>query len=435
MTQFLNKFFKYRSFLFLIILINTPIFFVFNPVITYDTGHYFLYTKILHGYESFYKWDSVRGPIFPVIIFLIQKLFGYSNNSLLVFLYIFYFFYLLGINFLLKNFKINNVFITLFFFGLNPLIFGYFHVFLTESLVIPFLPWLILFYLRWEKKLLVNSIVFKSISIFFSIFLWHLKQPYALFNFFIIIAKFIFSKNFNYLKLLFLNIIILILSILAWNSFLKLHNNYSLGSRDSYSIIKTIYKYKTKNFLNSLNLWPALSAINFIDSYFDKKGELKTNFKINFGGGNENETIGYRFLKECNIIGGSSQIPYSEVMKIYEQCNPYAQKSFFSEFFYSTLKISNIFFTVVFIGNFLIIIFFILSKIKLFNIFLKKTFDNIIIISILVVFYWFSISYISGLDRYQIPNFSIAIVPIYYVVFVGIKKLKNHIKVNLLKIQ
>lgn len=426
MNQFFNRFFKKYSFLLFFILINTPIFFTYGSVITYDTGHYFLYTKILHGGEGFNQWDSIRGPIFPIIIFIIQKFFGYSINSLLVFLYILYFFYLLGINMLLIKYKINNVLIVNFIFGLNPLIFGYFHVFLTEPVVMSILPWLLLFYLRFEKKLLINNILFNSISIFSSIFLWHLKQPYALFNFFIITAKFLFNRNSYYLKLLLLNIFFLILSITAWNNFLRFHNNNSIGSRDSYSVMKGIFIYKAKNIINSLNPWPMLSAINFIDSYFDKKGEIKTNFKINLGGANENETIGYRFLKECNIIGGSSQIPYSEVMKIYEQCNPYTQKSFLSKFFYSTLKISNLFFTLVFISNFLVIIMFILNKLRVFNyLFLKKIFDDIIIISILVVSYWLLISFISGLDRYQIPSFSIAIVPVYYIVLTILKKLKK----------
>ena len=68
----------------------TVIFFSYNPIIAYDTGHYLWLTDMLKVKGAFSNWDIARGIGFPLIIFITNMIFGESYISLLITMYIFY---------------------------------------------------------------------------------------------------------------------------------------------------------------------------------------------------------------------------------------------------------------------------------------------------------------------------------------------------------
>ena len=198
------------------------------------------YVEILKGNMSFESWDVIRGPIFPIIILLSNILFGKTAIGLLMSNFLWY---LLLLSFLFLSLKINLglnatwkriLFILILFLTVtNPIIFGYYHTFLTEpiaitlSVVICYLSFRFILedYNFKETKFWIYNILFA----FLAIFSWFLKQPYVsiillpvvLSAIISIINKFeirnIFYKGFS----IFICIFSLIVSIHVWDNILS----------------------------------------------------------------------------------------------------------------------------------------------------------------------------------------------------------------------
>ena len=64
------------------------IWFSFTVMIMPDSTVYYGYLKIFYGEESFSNWNIVRGPSFPIILYIITLLFG-RNISRIVNRYIY----------------------------------------------------------------------------------------------------------------------------------------------------------------------------------------------------------------------------------------------------------------------------------------------------------------------------------------------------------
>lgn len=243
MFEFLKKNYKI-----LVLLLIIVIFFSFSFTITWDSSHYMSYVRILQGKLPISTWDIVRGPIFPIIIYLGLLFFGETIQGLLILSFMFFIVYGFFIFKILNTFIKNKYLklILLIFCLFNPIIFGYFHTLLTEFVAITLSVISCYMSYLWcttkdKKKLNCISIFY----IFALAFSWHLKQPYIcciLFPMIISIIIAIFNnhsiKNIcYYFKTLSFSIALLVLSIFFWNKFLIINNvNMSTG-RDSSSML------------------------------------------------------------------------------------------------------------------------------------------------------------------------------------------------------
>ena len=69
---------KYKFILVLLVLVI--IFFSSSLVLTFDSTHYLTYVNILEGNAPFSSWDIVRGPVFPIILYIIGYKFFFNSQ-------------------------------------------------------------------------------------------------------------------------------------------------------------------------------------------------------------------------------------------------------------------------------------------------------------------------------------------------------------------
>ena len=137
----MKNFIKKNRQLFLLIILSIA-FFSATLTITWDGAHYLSYVDIFEENKAFYTWDIVRGPVFPISIYLGDKIFGKSAIGILSLFFIVYLLYCFIIekisNEIFDDIKFKKIFKFLFFtFAIfNPVVFGYFHTLLTEILAI-----------------------------------------------------------------------------------------------------------------------------------------------------------------------------------------------------------------------------------------------------------------------------------------------------------
>lgn len=238
----------------IVLLFLTIIFFSFSIILTYDSAHYLGYVSIFEGNSPASSWDIVRGPVFPLIIHLSDILFGKTSAGILVCTFLFYLSFSAICYIICKDIakhykhpKRICIAITAFLI-LNPLIFGYFHVLLTEFVSITVIMLNLLISYKWiyldiknHKKASLYCLYF----IFITIFCWHLKQPYIIITLAPLVISLILSIIRNHKKnnviyrtaTLFASLLFLILSIFTWNKMLDLmHVNQDTG-RDSSSML------------------------------------------------------------------------------------------------------------------------------------------------------------------------------------------------------
>ncbi len=231
----------------------TLFFFSFVAILTYDSGHYLGYVSIFEGNAPASSWDIVRGPVFPGIIYLFNVFFGKTNAGILVGLFVFYLIFICIcykiLDEICQNYKHKKLIkvIAFIILTLNPLIFGYFHVLLTEFVAITITMLNILMAYRWlfikhnKKSLILYAVYF----VFSTIFCYHLKQPYIIIAIIPPLTAAIISivKNHRWKNILYrfgtivVSGIFLLFSILAWNGILdKMGVNKNTG-RDSASML------------------------------------------------------------------------------------------------------------------------------------------------------------------------------------------------------
>lgn len=244
------------------------IFFSFSIILTYDSGHYLSYVSIFEGSAPASSWDIVRGPVFPIIIQTSNFLFGKTSTSILICTFLFYLTFVIICCILSKkiskNYKHSKLIntIVLLYLVLNPLIFGYFHVLLTEFVAITITMLNILIAYKWisidlknKKSLILYSLYF----ILSTVFCWHLKQPYIIIAIIPPLVAGILSvienhKKFNVLYrfgTVFAAMAILAASIVSWNIILdNMHVDKNSGRDSSSSLGKqlaTTYQIENTN--------------------------------------------------------------------------------------------------------------------------------------------------------------------------------------------
>lgn len=265
------------------LLILFPLFFVFfsySLTVTWDSAHYMSYVEIFRNEMPGSSWDIVRGPIFPIFIFISGILFGKNAFGLLISFFICYLlmfgFSVLIIKMLKLNKKVEKflLIIVISLILANPIIFGYYHTLLTEPIAITLavlgcylsIKFLYLDVQNNKKSLIIYSIIFSLLLIFS----WFLKQSYIstiLFPFVISILISILNKfeikNILYrIFPLLLSVICLFLSVSLWNITLSSKGvelnsdrnvvmgfgNYLIGSIKEFEILRNEECY-TRNYI------------------------------------------------------------------------------------------------------------------------------------------------------------------------------------------
>lgn len=210
-------------------------------ILTYDSGHYLWLADLLRT-NQLQLWDPIRNVGYPLYLRLGQVLLGYNQMSALIpmiinhiILYVFsclIIFELFDFSQRQKTFVKIIVFL---FIALDPTIFGYYHVLLTEQLaatlaIISCYVAIKLYKSEPFSRTFYISLIYFAISILVA---WHIKQPYlgaALFPFLISSLLFLLkSKNRivtkSFLILFILSFVLLLLSISSWNNILRTAGN------------------------------------------------------------------------------------------------------------------------------------------------------------------------------------------------------------------
>lgn len=274
-------------------------FFSCAVVITFDSAHYLTYMPIFEGLEPFSQWQIVRGPVFPLIIFMSNILFGKTSQGILICLFIFYAIFVVLCNLLCKllcqNISLKYQkpirYILFGFLILNPIIFGYFHVLLTEFIAITIVMLNIFVSYVWiqsDQDSIKKKILF---YIYFAIslaFCYQLKQPYFTIALIpsLIAAILSIVKNHKKINIIYrlsvivCSIIFMFLSIFTWNGIAKA-NQVNLANGDATNMASSqllagagIYDEKPKSFGESLKIY----FKNFLTHPFSIIGTYATNY-------------------------------------------------------------------------------------------------------------------------------------------------------------
>ena len=70
------------------LILITLFYFQYSVTILWDSAHYMNYVNIFEGNLSWNNWDVVRGPVFPIIIYLGNFIFGKTSQGLILNTYI-----------------------------------------------------------------------------------------------------------------------------------------------------------------------------------------------------------------------------------------------------------------------------------------------------------------------------------------------------------
>jgi len=267
-----NKFKKY--FPWIMVILVTLFYFQYSVTILWDSAHYMNYVNIFEGNLPWNQWDVVRGPIFPIIIYLGNIIFGKTTQGLIMNTYLFYIIMIIFAYKILVTFfdekkysksKKNTITWIIIFTTiiLNPIVYGFYHSLLTEFIAITlsviscYYAFILLEvdFFKNKKKYLYLTGLF----ILLTLLSWFLKQPYVscgLFAFLISIIISIFEirniKNFIIrISSVIVCILCLVISISCWNKFLT-----SVGNDPN----------TERNPTNSLGI-QMINAIDFLEVY------------------------------------------------------------------------------------------------------------------------------------------------------------------------
>jgi hypothetical protein len=250
--KILNESLEKKNTQLILILISVILFFSFSMILCHDSVHYLSYIEIFEGKQAISTWDVVRGPTFPIIIFISNLLFGKMPQGLLISNFLWFGLLAFTIKLLCskifenssyKNLKTLLVIVICCF---NPMIFGYYHVLLTECYAITLILIVCCICYKWIYiKLNMKSMLLYSLLIAVLIeIIWFLKQPYL----FYLLLPLLFCALFGilenktikaiiyYLLTIAFCFIFLLCSIKVWNQFLESNGVTMNNGRESSDI-------------------------------------------------------------------------------------------------------------------------------------------------------------------------------------------------------
>jgi len=211
--------------------------FFYPIIVTWDSGHY-LWLAEMFKTSSLNTWDPIRNGLFPFSLYMIETLFGQSQEAFLVPMILAHgVFYLLCCEIVFRVIKPDSIkrlwisFAVFLIIALDPMVMGYYHTLLTEY-VASFVAIMSCFVaIEFYISEIKSRKFYLSIAYFclFIPLMWHVKQPYigaALFPFLVTsVLKVIKYHNKaltwivlgTYIAVTFLTIF----SQVAWTSLLK----------------------------------------------------------------------------------------------------------------------------------------------------------------------------------------------------------------------
>ena len=230
----------------IIILALAIIFFSYAPIITFDTSHYLWLTSMLSPGVALANWDMARGIVFPLIIYTSNVLFGVGADGVLITMFLAYLTMIGFVYLILKKVKQYSVIfddsknktilaiLSAILIIFNPIIFGYYHVLLTEFVGITLAVAMCYFAWNWleldfkedKKKYIIYTLIFAIATAF----AWSLKQPYVscvmfplgIATLISIIRKFNIRNILQRLITVTSCIVVLVMSLVAWNKVLEI---------------------------------------------------------------------------------------------------------------------------------------------------------------------------------------------------------------------
>ena len=231
--------------IFCVLIALTYMFFQFRLFVTFDSSKYYEYLSYLKGKLPMSQWDPVRGPIYPIVILIFTTLFGNNHFGMLFGNYIIYIAMIyIGYKILKKVFQdiykkdvpiyLWILFIVLFVF--NPIMIGYQHLMLTESIIpIVFFASSLLclkFYTISFKENKKKYIIYSIVLCLLSTIAYFIKQPFAPVVWMSIFITAVLSgiylkswKEFGIKLLVFVfSLIFTFISLMCWNSIIKLND-------------------------------------------------------------------------------------------------------------------------------------------------------------------------------------------------------------------
>lgn len=198
---------KKKNWCYILFLLLIIYYFEYSVTILWDSAHYMNYVNILERIAPINTWDVVRGPIFPLIIYLGNILFGKTSQGLLMNTFMYYlvmlFFVYKILNYFFNNWDIDAkkkkllMILTFAMIIFNPIIFGFYHSLLTEFVAITLsvmscyyaVIWYDVEPLKDKKKFVLISLWFA----FLTVFSWFLKQPYISCGIFPLLVSYVIS--------------------------------------------------------------------------------------------------------------------------------------------------------------------------------------------------------------------------------------------------
>lgn len=250
-----------RYFPLIMIVLVTIFYFEYSVTVLWDSAHYMNYVSIFEGNLAWNQWDVVRGPVFPLIIYLGNFVFGKTSQGLLMNTYLYYVVMIIFCYRILREFFLNdkktsikkqNIIIVLFIFLMiiiNPIIFGFYHSLLTEfvaitlSVISCYYAYKLLgvdFFEERKKYLLLIGVF-----VVLTIFSWFLKQPYVSCGLFAFVISLFISvlekRNLKNVVVRICSLLICVLclgiTIVGWNKILaSTGNNPDTGRNPTNSL-------------------------------------------------------------------------------------------------------------------------------------------------------------------------------------------------------
>lgn len=230
----------------IVILAIAIIFFSYAPIITFDTSHYLWLTNMLSPNAALADWDMARGIVFPLIIYASNVLFGAGADGILITMFIAYLTMIGFVYLIYKKVKQNSTIfddtrkkiilaiLTAILIIFNPIIFGYYHVLLTEFVGITLAVAMCYFAWNWveldfkenKKKYIIYTLIFAIATAF----AWSLKQPYISCVMFPLGIATLISliKKFNIRNIIqraitiIICVLALVISLAVWNKMLEI---------------------------------------------------------------------------------------------------------------------------------------------------------------------------------------------------------------------
>ena len=254
------------------------LFYQFQCYFAPDSCWYYYMSLMFDKTADFKDWLTIRGFVYPLYLFFITKIFGRTTFGVTTSLFLSY------IGFIFLSIKLVNkvvekkswiiCFLYAFLIVLNPIIMGYSHCVLTESLTVLLAMFGVClsyqYYFIEKNTNIIIKIIYVLLCAILITVMWFLKQPYMLIIFFMyfisIVAKVINKERiFNIIYGLITVVVsgvFLFSTLLIWNSILE-KNKLNNATEQYMSValmdgIKNYYKIDevdcSKSYVKKLDL-------------------------------------------------------------------------------------------------------------------------------------------------------------------------------------